>query len=273
MPLHHPSLPHPYAFYTPPELANFDPLYLRGEASYVETDSAVELVSMRSIDFVRPVNITRAPAFLVFFLRVPVEWGGSGGSPPERKIEVCKLPESSFPPLFPPYPRMGRRVGIPHFWVWVGWVGGRVVYVGGFWRSPGRGSRRGLARQGISPAGVRSIRIESILLPLFFFLLSPFLSSPLLSLSHTPPHILPSSPFRPKKGPPLHSPSFSPPPKLFVLHHPIPDVVFLTVDSFTMSARWIVRPPLLIPWFHREWIGPSLMVGGGSISMEREEGG
>ena len=38
-----------------------------------------------------------------------------------------------------------------------------------------------------------------------------------------------------------------------------------------MSAQWIVRPPLLIPWFHREWIGPSLMVGGGSISMEREE--
>ena len=49
------------------------------------------------------------------------------------------------------------------------------------------------------------------------------------------------------------------------------DVVFLTVDSFPMSAQWIVRPPLLIPWFHREWIGPSLMVGGGSISMEREE--
>ena len=33
LPLHHPSLPHPYAFYTPPEVANFDPLYLRGEAS------------------------------------------------------------------------------------------------------------------------------------------------------------------------------------------------------------------------------------------------
>ena len=76
-----PSLPHPHALYTPPELANFAPLYLRGEASYEETDSANELVWSRSIDFVRPVKLTRAPAFLVFFLRVPVEWGGLGVLP------------------------------------------------------------------------------------------------------------------------------------------------------------------------------------------------
>ena len=37
-----------------------------------------------------------------------------------------------------------------------------------------------------------------------------------------------------------------------------------------MSARWIVSPPLLIPWFHLEWIGPSLMFEGGSISMGEE---
>ena len=91
LPHHHPSLPHPYAFYTPPELANFDPLYLRGEASYGETDTAVELVSSRSIDFVRPVNITRAPAFLVFFLRVPVEWGGLGVLPQREKLRMVCL--------------------------------------------------------------------------------------------------------------------------------------------------------------------------------------
>ena len=65
-------------------------------------------------------------------------------------------------------------------------------------------------------------------------------------------------------------PSSPPPPKLFVLHPRISDVVFLTVDSFRMSAQWIVSPPLLIPWFHLEWIGPSLMLGGGSISMGEE---
>ena len=128
--------------------------------------------------------------------------------------------------------------------------------------------------EGVSPAGElmdwnreREILSFSLsLLPLLLLLsFSP-------SLPHTTLHTtLPSSPFRPKKRLPFHSPSFSPPPKLFVLHHRISDVVFLTVDSFPMSAQWIVRPPLLIPWFHREWIGPSLMVGGGSISMEREE--
>lgn len=129
--------------------------------------------------------------------------------------------------------------------------------------------------QGVSPAGElmdwnREREILSFpFLSLFSLSFSPFPSS--LLLSHTPHTTLPSSPFRPKKRLPFHSPSFSPPPKLFVLHHRISDVVFLTVDSFPMSAQWIVRPPLLIPWFHREWIGPSLMVGGGSISMEREE--
>lgn len=103
---------------------------------------------------------------------------------------------------------------------------------------------------------------------------SPFPSLPFPSLSpHTTSHTpYPSIPSGPTKGSPIHSASFSPPPKLFVLHHRISDVVFRTVDSFTMSAQWIVRPPLLIPWFHREWIGPSLMLGGGSISMEREGG-
>ena len=122
--------------------------------------------------------------------------------------------------------------------------------------------------QGVSPAGeLMDWNRERD--PFLSFSLS-LLPLPLL-LSHTPHTTLPSSPFRPKKRLPFHSPSFSPPPKLFVLHHRISDVVFLTVDSFPMSAQWIVRPPLLIPWFHREWIGPSLMVGGGSISMEREE--
>ena len=127
-------------------------------------------------------------------------------------------------------------------------------------------SHKGSAPQGSLWIGIERDRfIPSLLPPLLSFSFSP-------SLPHTTPHTtLPSSPFRPKKRLPFHSPSFSPPPKLFVLHHRISDVVFLTVDSFPMSAQWIVRPPLLIPWFHREWIGPSLMVGGGSISMEREE--
>ena len=124
-------------------------------------------------------------------------------------------------------------------------------------------SHEGSAPQGSLWIGIERDRFIPSLLP-------PLLSFPLLSpsLPHT---TLSSSPFRPKKRLPFHSLSFSPPPKLFVLHHRISDVVFLTVDSFPMSAQWIVRPPLLIPWFHREWIGPSLMVGGGSISMEREE--
>lgn len=115
LPHYYPSLPHPYPFYTPPEVANFDPLYLRGEASYVETDTANQLVSLRSIDFVRLVKLTRALAFLVFFLRVPVRRGGSGGSPPERKIEDNMYRKSSFPPLFPPFPLVGRRWGSPIF--------------------------------------------------------------------------------------------------------------------------------------------------------------
>ena len=129
----------------------------------------------------------------------------------------------------------------------------------------------GESHEGSAPQGSLWIGIEREIdsFPLFFLLSFPLLSP---SLPHTTPHTtLPSSPFRPKKRLPFHSLSFSPPPKLFVLHHRISDVVFLTVDSFPMSAQWIVRPPLLIPWFHREWIGPSLMVGGGSISMEREE--
>ena len=85
LPHYYPSLPHPYPFYTPPEVANFDPLYLRGEASYVETDSANQLVSLRSIDFVRLVKLTRALAFLVFFLRVPVRRGGLGVLPQREK--------------------------------------------------------------------------------------------------------------------------------------------------------------------------------------------
>lgn len=133
----------------------------------------------------------------------------------------------------------------------------------------------GESHEGSAPQGSLWIGIEREILSFpFLSLFSLSLSFPLLSpsLPHTTPHTtLPSSPFRPKKRLPFHSPSFSPPPKLFVLHHRISDVVFLTVDSFPMSAQWIVRPPLLIPWFHREWIGPSLMVGGGSISMEREE--
>lgn len=131
----------------------------------------------------------------------------------------------------------------------------------------------GESHEGSAPQGSLWIGIEREILSFPFLSLSSLsLSfSPSLLLSHTPHTTLPSSPFRPKKRLPFHSPSFSPPPKLFVLHHRISDVVFLTVDSFPMSAQWIVRPPLLIPWFHREWIGPSLMVGGGSISMEREE--
>ena len=133
----------------------------------------------------------------------------------------------------------------------------------------------GESHEGSAPQGSLWIGIERERSFPFLFSLSssspPLLSPPSLLLSHTPHTTLPSSPFRPKKRLPFHSPSFSPPPKLFVLHHRISDVVFLTVDSFPMSAQWIVRPPLLIPWFHREWIGPSLMVGGGSISMEREE--
>lgn len=129
----------------------------------------------------------------------------------------------------------------------------------------------GESHEGSAPQGSLWIGIER---ERSFPFLSFSSSSPSLLLSFSPslPHTtLSSSPFRPKKRLPFHSPSFSPPPKLFVLHHRISDVVFLTVDSFPMSAQWIVRPPLLIPWFHREWIGPSLMVGGGSISMEREE--
>lgn len=131
----------------------------------------------------------------------------------------------------------------------------------------------GESHEGSAPQGSLWIGIEREILSFPFLSLSSLsLSfSPSLLLSHTPHTTLSSSPFRPKKRLPFHSLSFSPPPKLFVLHHRISDVVFLTVDSFPMSAQWIVRPPLLIPWFHREWIGPSLMVGGGSISMEREE--
>lgn len=129
----------------------------------------------------------------------------------------------------------------------------------------------GESHEGSAPQGSLWIGIERERSFPFLFSLSSSSPSPSLLLSHTLHTTLPSSPFRPKKRLPFHSPSFSPPPKLFVLHHRISDVVFLTVDSFPMSAQWIVRPPLLIPWFHREWIGPSLMVGGGSISMEREE--
>lgn len=134
----------------------------------------------------------------------------------------------------------------------------------------------GESHEGSAPQGSLWIGIERERSYPFLFSLSSPSPSLLLSFSPSLPHTtlhttLPSSPFRPKKRLPFHSPSFSPPPKLFVLHHRISDVVFLTVDSFPMSAQWIVRPPLLIPWFHREWIGPSLMVGGGSISMEREE--
>ena len=134
----------------------------------------------------------------------------------------------------------------------------------------------GESHEGSAPQGSLWIGIERERSFPFLFSLSSSSPSLLLSFSPSLPHTtlhttLPSSPFRPKKRLPFHSLSFSPPPKLFVLHHRISDVVFLTVDSFPMSAQWIVRPPLLIPWFHREWIGPSLMVGGGSISMEREE--
>ena len=141
-----------------------------------------------------------------------------------------------------------------------------VVCLESVWRVFGE-SHEGSAPQGSLWIGIEREILSFPFLSLFFLSLS---FSP--SLPHTTPHTtLPSSPFRPKKRLPFHSLSFSPPPKLFVLHHRISDVVFLTVDSFPMSAQWIVRPPLLIPWFHREWIGPSLMVGGGSISMEREE--
>lgn len=132
----------------------------------------------------------------------------------------------------------------------------------------------GESHEGSAPQGSLWIGIEREILP-FLFSLSPPSPSPSLLLSFSPTHhtthypTLKSLPTQ--EGNLFHSPSFSPPPKLFVLHHRISDVVFLTVDSFPMSAQWIVRPPLLIPWFHREWIGPSLMVGGGSISMEREE--
>lgn len=142
-----------------------------------------------------------------------------------------------------------------------------VVCLESVWRVFGE-SHEGSAPQGSLWIGIEREILSFPFLSLFFLSLS---FSPSLLLSHTPHTTLPSSPFRPKKRLPFHSPSFSPPPKLFVLHHRISDVVFLTVDSFPMSAQWIVRPPLLIPWFHREWIGPSLMVGGGSISMEREE--
>ena len=132
----------------------------------------------------------------------------------------------------------------------------------------------GESHEGSAPQGSLWIGIERERSFPFLFSLSssspPLLSPPSLLLSHTTHYpTLKSLPTQ--EGNLFHSPSFSPPPKLFVLHHRISDVVFLTVDSFPMSAQWIVRPPLLIPWFHREWIGPSLMVGGGSISMEREE--
>ena len=125
-------------------------------------------------------------------------------------------------------------------------------------------SHEGSAPQGSLWIGIERDRFIPSLLP-------PFPSSLLLSFSPThytlPYPQVPSDPRR--ELVPLTILLSSP--KLFVLHHRISDVVFLTVDSFPMSAQWIVRPPLLIPWFHREWIGPSLMVGGGSISMEREE--
>lgn len=130
----------------------------------------------------------------------------------------------------------------------------------------------GESHEGSAPQGSLWIGIERDPFLSFSLSLLPLLL--LLSFSPSLPHTthyptLKSLPTQ--EGNLFHSPSFSPPPKLFVLHHRISDVVFLTVDSFPMSAQWIVRPPLLIPWFHREWIGPSLMVGGGSISMEREE--
>ena len=129
-------------------------------------------------------------------------------------------------------------------------------------------SHKGSAPQGSLWIGIEREILSFPFLSLFFLSLSfPLLSPSLPHTTHYP--TLKSLPTQ--EGNLFHSPSFSPPPKLFVLHHRISDVVFLTVDSFPMSAQWIVRPPLLIPWFHREWIGPSLMVGGGSISMEREE--
>ena len=148
LPHHHPSLPHPYAFYTPPELANFDPLYLRGEASYGETDGAVELVSSRSIDFVRLVNITRAPAFLVFFLRVPVEWGGLGVLPQREKLRMVGFQSPLFPPFFLPFPG-GEEGGDPPL-LGLGSVDG--VWSGVCERVVGGSQRE--SRQGVSPAGV-----------------------------------------------------------------------------------------------------------------------
>ena len=107
LPHYYPSLPHPYPFYTPPEVANFDPLYLRGEASYVETDSANQLVSLRSIDFVRLVKLTRALAFLVFFLRVPVRRGGLGVLPQREKLRIVCMVSALFLLFFLPFPWWG----------------------------------------------------------------------------------------------------------------------------------------------------------------------
>lgn len=107
LPHYYPSLPHPYPFYTPPEVANFDPLYLRGEASYVETDSANQLVSLRSIDFVRLVKLTRALAFLVFFLRVPVRRGGLGVLPQREKLRIVCVESALFLLFFLPFPWWG----------------------------------------------------------------------------------------------------------------------------------------------------------------------
>ena len=48
--------------------------------------------------------------------------GGSGGSPPERKIEVCKLPESSFSPPFSSLSPDGEEGGDPPL-LGLGWMG------------------------------------------------------------------------------------------------------------------------------------------------------
>ena len=97
------------------------------------------------------------------------------------------LIESPFPPLFPPFPPVGRRVGIPHFWAWVPWMGYGVEcvreWLEGLRGSPGRVS----APQGFQ--GVRSIGIEREISFLSSSSSSPFPSSlSPLSLPHTTTH-------------------------------------------------------------------------------------
>ena len=145
--------------------------------------------------------------------------GGSGGSPPERKIEDGRLIESPFPPLFPPFPPVGRRVGIPHFWAWVPWMGYGVECVRE-WLEGARGSPAGRPGREVR-RGFKELGIEREI----SFLSSS--SSPLPSLLPLPPpspthhHTPYQSPFGPTRD--FHS-----------THHPsllLQSCLFSTIPS------------------------------------------